>query len=162
MAQAYRDGIETEKDLNAAIKWQKIYRDILKAQYTDIYDDSIHILIEAENDLAEMELENGNIKEARNSCWKGLYLCSFSGRGSFYSSARIPYYAKLYMLLGDVFLKRSDEKQAIECYANDLPVYMKLAEEAPNNCDILLNACRCFLNCIIWTNNSRQSIILWF
>ena len=155
MAQLYRNGQEIERDLCTAIVWQKKYRDLLKAQHTNVHDDSIHALIEAENDLAEMELENGRLKDARNSCWRGLYLCRAYGRGSFYSASRIPYYAKLYMLLGDVFLKRLDEQQAIECYHNDLPIYMKLADENPYDWEILLNTCRCFFK--LYDLNKRFS-----
>lgn len=144
MAQLYRYGQGVERDICAAIDWQKKYRDLLKAQYADVHDDNIHVLIEAENDLAEMELENGRIKDARNTCWRGIYLCRAYGRGSFYSASRIPYYAKLYMLLGDVFLQRRDENQALECYQRDMPIYTKLAEENPDNILILTNTCRCF------------------
>lgn len=145
MSQIYYYGQGVDKDLSVAIDWQKKYRNLLKEEFSDYSDDSINILIEAENNLAEMEMEAGRIKDARNTCWRGIYLCrSNGGYGSFYISARIPYYARIYMLLGDVFLKRSDEKQAIECYSKDLKIYLELSEQNAD-WDVLVNTCRCFI-----------------
>ena len=144
IGQLYRYGQGVERDICVAINWQKKYRNLLKVEYQDILDDRIHVLIEAENDLAEMELEICRIKDARNTCWRGIKLCrSNGGRGAFYSTLRIKYYAKLYMLLGDVFLKRCDEKQAIECYERDLEIYITLLKNNPNNLEIALNTSRC-------------------
>lgn len=144
LGQLYRYGQGVERDICVAINWQKNYRNLLKAEHQDILDDRIYVLIEAENDLAEMELEICRIKDARNTCWRGIELCrSNGGRGAFYSTLRIKYYAKLYMLLGDVFLKRYDEKQAIECYEKDLEIYMKLLKNNPDNLEIVMNTCRC-------------------
>lgn len=165
LGQIYRYGQGAEKDLDAAITWQKQYRDLLKEEYKDVQDDRIHILIEAENELAEMELEAGRNKDARNTCWRGLELCRKFGRGSFYSASRIPYYAKLYMLLGDVFIQRGDVKQAIECYTKDLSVYMQLSEENPDCWEILVNTCRCFFK--LYDLNERfsdwyyEKILFW-
>ena len=155
LGQIYRYGQGAKKDFDAAIVWQKKYRNLMKAEYKDVQDDSIHILIEAENELAEMELEAGRIKDARNTCWRGLELCRKFGRGSFYTPSRVPFYAKLYMLLGDVFIRRGDEKQAIECYTKDLSVYMQLSEENPDNWEILVNTCRCFFK--LYDLNERYS-----
>lgn len=144
LGQLYRYGQGVEKDICVAIDWQKKYRNLLKVEYRDVLDDKIHVLIEAENDLAEMELEICRIKDARNTCWRAIKLCrSNDGRGDFYSILRIQYYAKLYMLLGDVFLKRMDENQAIECYEKDLKIYIKLLKENPDNLEIMINTCRC-------------------
>ena len=144
LGQLYRYGQGVERDICLAINWQKNYRNLLKAEYQDILDDRIHVLIEAEHDLAEMELEIFRIKDARNTCWRGIELCrSNGGRGTFYSTLRIKYYAKLYMLLGDVFLKRMDEKQALECYEKDLEIYITLSKNNPDNLEIVMNTCRC-------------------
>lgn len=144
LGQLYRYGQGVERDICVAIDWQKKYCNLLKVEYRDVLDDKIHVLIEAENDLAEMELEICRIKDARNTCWRAIKLCrSNEGRGAFYSILRIQYYAKLYMLLGDVFLKRKDENQAIECYGKDLKIYIELLEENPDNLEIVMNTCRC-------------------
>ena len=145
LGQLYRYGQGVEMDISIAIDWQKKYRNLLKAEYKDVLDDKINVLIEAEYDLAEMELETGRIKDARNTCWRGIKLCrSNGGYSSFYSASRIPYYAKLYMLLGDVFFKRDDENQAEECYDRSLKLYLSLSEKNPDILDILMNTCRCF------------------
>ncbi|MBP5637927.1 MAG: sel1 repeat family protein [Victivallales bacterium] len=148
MSQMYLNGQSVERDSEKAIHWQKRYRDLCRGECSDPLDERVTSLIVAEKELAEMELEDNRIKDARNTCWRALRYCrTDDGRGEFYSDHRIPYYADVYMLLGDVFLKRQDMKQAVECYTKDLSIYMGLIETYPDNPEILLGMCRCFFKC---------------
>ena len=144
-SQIYYEGTEVPRDMEQAIRWQKQYRDLCRKECSDPEDDLIIPLITAEYELAQMELADDRLKDARNSCWRALYLCRDQGHYRFYSDKRIPYYAEIYMLLGDVFLKRGDSEQAYECYERDMDLYRKLTEQFPDDPDILKNASRCFL-----------------
>lgn len=146
MSIIYQNGIGVGCDLDQAIFWQKQYRDYIKQECNDVYDDSILSLIIEEKELAFLQLQNNDIKDARNSCWRAINMCRGTyGRGEFYSEKRKIIFAEVYTLLGDVFKQRKDHKQAYECYERISKFYKSLIEEYPNDYELLIKATQAFM-----------------
>lgn len=114
----YIKGEGVKSNLVTGIEWQKRYLDLVKSKYcSKNCEDACILYLEAELELARLEIKAEMVKDARNTCWRVIKLCrSNGGYGEFISEYRIPCYFEAYLLLGNVFSKRNDIGQARECY----------------------------------------------
>lgn len=77
----------------------------------------------AEIALAKYQLDDMQLKESRNTCWRVIKLCRENGGyGRFFSKNRILAYIEAYSVLGDLFYSRDDLEQARECYEKVISV----------------------------------------
>ena len=108
-----------ETDIEEAICWQKKYVNYLFDTFcaNESKEEYLIKYIAEELVLAEYECKSDRLKEARNTCWRVLNNCKRDGRyGPLFFDSLDIYYRRAYLILGEVFGKRNDKKQSIECY----------------------------------------------
>lgn len=114
----YTSGKGVEINTSEAINWQKKVVNCLSHKADGINDEeNIHAYLDQELILGELQRSIGDLKAARNTCWRVLKNCKNDGRyGLLFSEGRRIYFVHAYILLGDVFKDREDYDQAEECY----------------------------------------------
>lgn len=118
------------------------------------------LYLNAELNLAKLELNYNQLKESRNTCWRVIERCrSNMGYGKFYDEVLISYWIDAYLILGDMFYLRGDRIQARECYEKADDVLMEQLNADNTNIKIIYKAgiCKTKLGCLLFKRPYYQN-----